>query len=111
MIDALRGKISQFYGLGRPSGARGFYFAVAVPGPLGQVAGVIAVKINLDEIEAEWRHAEEVITVSDPDGLVFLSTASGWLFQSLAPLSRERGQAIVAQGRHGDLAMGDLGLT
>ena len=84
---ALAGQKGRFYAIGTTSGVRGYYFAAPIRDAANSVAGVIAVKIGLDVIEAEWRAQETVILVTDPEGIVFLSTKPEQLYQGLLPLT------------------------
>ena len=85
--DALAKGFGLFFGVGTTSGLRGYYFAAPVYGDDRQVLGVVAVKIGLDAIEAEWRAQKAQVFVSDPEGMIFLSSQPNWLFQSMLPLT------------------------
>jgi two-component system, NtrC family, C4-dicarboxylate transport sensor histidine kinase DctB len=100
---ALAGKKGQFYAIGTTSGMRGYYFAAPVRGPSPAVAGVIAVKVGLDVIEAEWRLQEAQIIVTDPEGIIFLSTDPDWLYQGVLPLTEDRLARTAASRRYADV--------
>jgi two-component system C4-dicarboxylate transport sensor histidine kinase DctB len=101
--EALAGGKGRFYAIGTTSGVRGYYFAAPVRNGAGQVTGVVAVKIGLDAIEAEWRRQEAQILVTDPEGIVFLSSEPRWLYRGLAPLTEERLERTAALRRYDDL--------
>ena len=100
---ALAGNKGRYYAIGTTSGVRGYYFAAPVKNRAGAVSGVIAVKIGLDAIEAEWRLQESRIIVTDPEGIVFLSSDPNWLFKGLMPLTPERLQSTLQSRRYADL--------
>ena len=100
---ALSGNKGRYYAIGTTSGVRGYYFAAPVKNRAGAVSGVIAVKIGLDAIEAEWRLQESRIIVTDPEGIVFLSSDPNWLFKGLMPLTPERLQSTLQSRRYADL--------
>ncbi len=100
---ALSGNKGRYYAIGTTSGVRGYYFAAPVKNRPGAVSGVIAVKIGLDAIEAEWRLQESRIIVTDPEGIVFLSSDPNWLFKGLMPLTPERLQSTLQSRRYADL--------
>jgi two-component system, NtrC family, C4-dicarboxylate transport sensor histidine kinase DctB len=100
---ALAGKKGQYYAIGTTSGVRGYFFAAPVRGASGRVAGVVAVKVGLDVIEAEWRRQEAQIIVTDPEGIIFLSTEPDWLYRGLLPLTEERLASTAASLRYADV--------
>jgi two-component system C4-dicarboxylate transport sensor histidine kinase DctB len=100
---AVEGGRGRFYAIGTTSGVRGFYFAAPVRDTAGRVAGVIAVKIGLDSLEAEWRAQAAQIFVTDPEGIVFLSTDPGWLYKGLLPLTPERLARTARSRRYADV--------
>ncbi len=102
---ALAGQKGRFYAIGTTSGVRGYYFAAPIRDAANAVAGVIAVKIGLDVIEAEWRAQETVILVTDPEGIVFLSTKPEVLYQGLLPLTPARLARTAASRRYADVAV------
>jgi two-component system, NtrC family, C4-dicarboxylate transport sensor histidine kinase DctB len=98
--SALAGKKGHFYAMGTTSGVRGYYFATPVRGPSGAVTGVLAVKVGLDVIEAEWRTQEARIIVTDPEGIIFMSTDPDWLYRGLLPLTEDRLARAAASRRY-----------
>jgi two-component system C4-dicarboxylate transport sensor histidine kinase DctB len=94
---AATGGLGVYYALGATSGQRGFYFA----SPLrdgGRLVGVIAVKVDLESIEADWRAEQELIYFTDPDGVVFIANRAEMLFHATLPLA-EAARARIADGR------------
>ena len=106
--EAIAGGRGRFFALGTTSGVRGYYFASAVRDRAGGVAGVIAVKVDLEAIEAEWRRQAEAIIVTDAEGIVFLSTQAAWLYQGFLPLTPDRVARTAAVRRYADVAVGPL---
>lgn len=99
---AFAGGKGRFFAVGTTSGVRGFYFASPVRNQIGAVSGVVAVKIALDVIEAEWRLQESQIIVTDPEGIVFLSSDPAWLFKGLLPLTPDRLARTLQSRRYAD---------
>lgn len=108
---ALAGQKGRFYAIGTTSGVRGYYFAAPIRDGSGTVKGVIAVKIGLDAIEAEWRAQDAAILVTDPEGIVFLSTDASLLYQGLLPLTPERLARTTASRRYADVALTEMAVT
>lgn len=105
---AVQGGLGRYYALGTTSGVRGYYFAAPVRGNTGQIIGVIAVKVGLDAIEAEWRLQDAQIIVTDPEGIVFLSSQPAWLYRGLLPLEGARLAQVIASRRYADLVPSPL---
>lgn len=87
---AARGDQARFYALGTTSGVRGYYFSAPVRDLAGRISAVIAVKIGLDAVEASWRGSDARIFVTDPEGIVFMSSVPDWLYGGLLPLTEDR---------------------
>ena len=85
--DAMRNGTGSFYGIGTTSGEPGYYFARTIRID-GQVLGVAAVKVNLDEIGDLWaENPASAAMVVDGDGVVILTSEPGWKYRVLAPLA------------------------
>lgn len=106
--QATAGGRGRFFALGTTSGVRGYYFAAPVRDGAGRVAGVIAVKVDLDAIEADWRRQAEAIIVTDGEGIVFLSTETAWLYQGFQPLTPDRVARTDAVRRYADVTVRPL---
>ena len=87
-IEAMEGRPGRYYALGTTSGRRGYYFSYPVGGNRNP-AGVIVVKVAIDTLEYNWRGQASELVVSDPDGVIFISTRPQWLFHTLHPLGAE----------------------
>jgi two-component system C4-dicarboxylate transport sensor histidine kinase DctB len=101
-IDARDGRSGQFFALGTTSGVRGYYFASAVRDSAGAVIGVLALKIGVDAIEAGWAARDYHILVTDPQGIVFMTSNPNWLYRGLDPLSSDQMADTVASRRYAD---------
>src|SRR5690606_27545340 len=87
--DAMDRGEGRFYALGVTSFKRGYYFGSPILID-GVPRGVVSVKIDLDSIEETWRSDDFKIVVSDPEGIIFLTSHPSWLYNSLLPLTPER---------------------
>lgn len=106
--EARDGQSGHFFALGTTSGVRGYYFASPVRDGQGQVLGVLALKIGVDGIEADWGARDYRILVTDPEGIVFMSTDPGWLYRGLLPLTSERLARTAASRRYAEAALAEL---
>ena len=109
-IEAMQGKEGRFYGIGVTSGVRGYYFSAPVRDGNGQIAGVVAVKVDVDRIEGSWQDSEYRFLVTDPEGRVFLSSEPGWLYRSLGTPEQTLLDRTRATRRYADADLPDLPL-
>jgi two-component system, NtrC family, C4-dicarboxylate transport sensor histidine kinase DctB len=100
--DALTGESGRFFAVGTTSGKRGYYFGAPVR-VNGTVAGVVAVKIDLDAIEDTWRGGDAEIVVTDPGSIVFLSSRPDWLYRALLAPAEEDLAVTEATRRYADI--------
>ncbi|WP_371168513.1 sensor histidine kinase [Aliiroseovarius sp. 2305UL8-7] len=93
--DALGGEQGRFYAIGATTGLPGYFIADAVYGRRDELSGVIAIKIDLTELEESWQGSDEQIFLANQDGVVVLSSDPRWRYKALSPLSAERKQEIA----------------
>lgn len=99
--QAMSGKLGRYFALGSASSKRGYYFAFPVRKD-AVILGAVAVKINIDLIEQSWADRDENFLVSDPDGIIFITTKPEWRFTSLKPLDQDVLQRITLSRRYPD---------
>ncbi len=99
--QAMKGKLGRYFALGTASSKRGYYFAYPVRKD-DEILGAVAIKINIDSIEQSWAARDENFLVSDPDGVIFITTNPEWRFKSLKPLEQEVLQRITESRRYQD---------
>ncbi len=107
--DAIDGGEGRFFALGIMSGKRGYYFGAPVATG-GRIAGVVVVKIDLDAIEGNWRGGDGEIIVTDPEGIVFLSSRADWLFRAIRPLDAAARAVTRETQRYAGTTLGSLDL-
>ncbi len=100
--EAIAGALGRYYALGTTSQQRGYYFSYPVQDE-GEVLGVIAVKLSVAPVEFEWAGALGEFLVTDPDGVIFISTRPEWKFHSLEPLPPATLERIRASRRYADV--------
>ena len=84
--QALAGRPGRYFALGSTSGVRGYYFAHPVR-DRDDVLGAVVVKVDMSNAEAHLADLGQEVMVTDPDGVVFISTRQEWRFRTLKPLS------------------------
>lgn len=86
--EARRGKVSRYYGIGTTGNASGYYQATAVEED-GRRLAVVAVKIDLEQLERLWLSASTPIVLSDANGVVILSSRPQWKYGVIGPWGSE----------------------
>ncbi|CAB1060288.1 PAS/PAC sensor signal transduction histidine kinase [Olavius sp. associated proteobacterium Delta 1] len=94
--QAIHGKPATYLALGTASGRRGAYFSHPIPGiEPGTFAGVVVIKASIEQVEKELVAApDEIVLVTDPQGIVFISNRKNWLYHSLMKLTPEQKSRI-----------------
>jgi two-component system C4-dicarboxylate transport sensor histidine kinase DctB len=108
--QAMEGRTGRYFALGTTSRKRGYYFAYPVIYN-ARKRGVIAVKMDLTEIEKYWSGRLSQFIVSDPDGVIFIATDQDWLYKSTVPLSADSLERIKTSRRYSDTDIQALNLV
>jgi two-component system C4-dicarboxylate transport sensor histidine kinase DctB len=86
--QAMQGKLGRYFALGTASAKRGYYFAYPVRKD-DDILGAVVVKIDIAHVEQRWVHQDTTFLVSDPDGVIFITTQAEWRYNTLEPLEKE----------------------
>src|SRR3546814_9398549 len=110
----MTGRRGRYFALVTTSGKRVYYVAsqVSAPGADGdRILGAVVVKVSLDEIEQGWTAGEEDdVVVTDPHGVIFISSEPTWRYRSLAPLDAAAREAIAETRRYESVDLRPLDL-
>ncbi|MCJ2184855.1 sensor histidine kinase, partial [Novosphingobium sp. 1949] len=96
--DARKTGRGRQFALGSVSGKPGLYLAQRT-----RAGGVVVVKLEFDWIEDEWRRAGGVTFVTNPDGLVLVTSRRDWRFVATRPLTPERQREALRDSGAGAL--------
>ena len=96
--NALEGTRGEFFGVGATTGRPGYFVSEPVRGPENAVAGVVAIKLDMSELQKTWEGGGERVFVSNSDGIIVLASTAAWLYRTLTPLSAEQ-EAKIKRGR------------
>ncbi len=97
--QAMQGRLGRYFALGTTSSRRGYYFAYPVRQG-DEILGAVVIKISIDQVERNWGHENDIFLVTDPDGVIFITTRASWRFHTLKPLAAEVRQRIVTSRRY-----------
>ncbi len=99
--EALRGELGEFYGIGATTGIPGYFYATSVRAPETGAEGVIAIKVDLSELQDNWQASGERIILANEDGVVLLASEPSWRYRTLGALSDGQRERIVASRQFG----------
>ena len=97
--QAMQGGLGRYFALGTTSERRGYYYAYPVT-HAASIIGVMVLKMDLSDIEMRWSGKEEQYLVTDPDGIIFITTRPEWLYRSVVKLTDAQRQLIVESMRY-----------
>jgi len=99
--NALAGQRSDYFAIGATSGRPGYFVAdpVSVDGlaPLG----VIAIKLDVSELQRFWESNSETVIAVDENGIVVLASDPAWLYRPINALEGADRQIILESRQFG----------
>ncbi|KAA0874777.1 ATP-binding protein [Nitrincola tapanii] len=107
---AMQGRAGQYFALGTTSLQRGYFFTYPIYAE-DEIVGVVALKIDVNDVEDYWSDPLQDILVTDEDEVIFVSTRPEWKFRTLRPLSAADLQRIQASQRYINQTLEPLALT
>jgi two-component system C4-dicarboxylate transport sensor histidine kinase DctB len=108
--EAIEGGAGRYFALGSTSGKRGYYFSYPITDTAGQI-GVVAIKMDLSNIEQYWSGRRIQFMVSDPDGVIFITTRPDWLFRAITAIDKATLESIRLSQRYLDIPILALNFT
>ena len=84
---AMRDGASELFALGTVSGRPGLYLARRID-QNGRALGTIVVKVEFDRLEKAWGIDGGIGLVTDPHGVILVTSRPAWRFKTTEPLSR-----------------------
>ena len=100
---AIRGQAATYLALGTTSSKRGVYFSYPVYN-YGRESpdGIVVIKGSIEMIEREIGFtSNEIVMVTDPNGVIFISNHPEWLYHTAWRISRETAAEIAASRQFG----------
>jgi C4-dicarboxylate-specific signal transduction histidine kinase len=100
---AIRGQAASYLALGTTSGKRGVYFSYPIYG-YGKESpdGIVVIKGSIEMIEREIGFTgDEIVMVTDPNGVIFISNRPDWLYHTAWQITRETAAQIEASRQFG----------
>ncbi len=100
--SAMSGKRGEFFGIGATTGRPGYFISEPVYDILGKVSSVVAIKLDVRELQKAWEESSERVFVSNKDQVIVLSSNPTWLYQTLSKLSDKQLVDIRTKKQFGD---------
>jgi PAS domain S-box-containing protein len=100
---AIMGQAASYLALGTTSGKRGVYFSYPVYS-FGKESpdGIVVIKGSIEMIEREIGFTkDEIVVVTDPNGVIFISNRPDWLYHTAWQISEETASEIAASRQFG----------
>ena len=72
------------------------------------IVGVIAVKVDLRNLEANWATPEGNIFITDSNGVIVLSGRESWRFRTVAALDNETKELIATRRQFGNASLSPI---
>jgi PAS domain S-box-containing protein len=108
-LQPMSGTAGRYFALGVTSGERGYYTSYPVRDGQHNIIGEVVLKISSDNLESVFHH-QKLCFLTDPHGIIFLSSQSDMLFMSLRPLDEKTRQALASSRQFGSRPFQSLGL-
>lgn len=93
---------AEHFALGTVSHEAGLYLSRRVDDANGAMLGVVVLKVDFRDLEADWRQSNAPIFVTDEHGVVLLGSVPDWRFRVVAPLAPDLAQTLRASLQFGD---------
>lgn len=84
---AMAGGDAEFFALGTVSGRPGLFLSRRIMSSDGRPVGVAVVKVEFDALEADWHKSGKPAYVSDPNGVILITSVPQWRFRTVAPMT------------------------
>ncbi|ORC47723.1 two-component sensor histidine kinase [Burkholderia sp. A27] len=107
-LDAVKGGVGRFFGIGTISQAPGYYISQPVR-RAGKIVGVAVVKLDLEWFQSA--DASEPLVVTDDHGVIFLSAVPAWKYHTIRPLSGQVADSIYQARQYAQQPIAPLPVT
>ncbi len=109
-IDAMKGGVGRFFGIGTISIEPGYYISQPVYHEgTREIIGVVVVKLNLEWLQGA--DASEPLIVTDDHGVIFLSSVPAWKYHTVRPLPQNVEASVYATRQYAQQAITPLPMT
>ncbi|AUR06385.1 sensor histidine kinase [Phaeobacter inhibens] len=100
--EALVGQRSDYFAIGATSGRPGYFVAEPVAFTSGSQQGVIAIKLDVSELQRSWESGAETVVAINKDNIIVLSSNPDWLYRPIIDLTPDVRQTILQSRQFGN---------
>ncbi|MEP4198526.1 MAG: ATP-binding protein [Aliishimia sp.] len=93
--EALKGNRADYFAIGATSGRPGYFVSEPVSFAGSTQKGVIAIKLDISELQRFWERDSETVVALNKQGIVVLASNPEWLYRPVSALAPEVRQAIL----------------
>lgn len=104
---AMKDGSAEHFALGNISKKPGLYISRRIGGDDGTL-GVVVVKVVFDQVEADWKASGKLSYVTDPSGVVLITSLPSWRFMTRGEIPADRLLAIRDSLQFGDAPLRPL---
>ena len=100
--SALQGERSDYFAIGATSGRPGYFVAEPVSFASNTQKGVIAIKLDVSELQRSWESDSETVVAINEDNIVVLASNPDWLYRPVSALDSKVRKAIMESRQFGN---------
>lgn len=93
--EALAGQRSDYFAIGATSGRPGYFVAEPVSYASGAQKGVIAIKLDVSELQRSWESGADTVVAINEDNIIVLASNPDWLYRPIRELEPQVRQRIL----------------
>ncbi|MBT6405743.1 MAG: sensor histidine kinase [Rhodospirillaceae bacterium] len=108
---SLAGETGEYFAVGATTGQPGYFVSHPVRDASDQTIGVIAVKVDLRGLEADWETPEGTVFISNGDGIIVLSARPTWRYGTLDALTPQTRERITSRRQFGTAQVAQIDAT
>ncbi|MEP5728075.1 MAG: ATP-binding protein [Sulfitobacter sp.] len=109
--SALLGERSDYFAIGATSGRPGYFVAEPVSFASNTQKGVIAIKLDVSELQRSWESDRETVVAINKDNIVVLASNPDWLYRPVSALNTKLRTTILASRQFGNEQLRSLDWT
>ncbi|MEO0820634.1 MAG: ATP-binding protein [Pseudomonadota bacterium] len=98
---AAGGARSDYFAIGATTGRPGYFVAEPLHARTGDLIGVIAIKLDISELQHAWEERGEHVLATNADGIVVLASDPAWLYHAISDLDPDRRAEITRSRQFG----------
>lgn len=98
---AVAGARSDYFAIGATTGRPGYFVAEPLASEAGELIGIIAIKLDISELQQSWEERGEHVLATNADGIVVLASNPEWLYRTIVDLDPARRMEIARSRQFG----------